>query len=156
MVAEVLLALRPRDLVDVGQQVLQVAELLEQLGGGLQADAGHARDVVRRVAGQGQQIDDLLGGHPPVGLQRRHVEDFLLAQVEDPDVVGQQLPGVLVGRADRDVQPALLPARARVAITSSASTPSCIRTGTRNPSKTRRMTGICGRSSSGIAPRWAL
>ena len=48
------------------------------------------------------------------------------------------------------------PRRARVAITSSASAPSCIRTGTLNPSKTRRMTGIWGLSSSGIAAALGL
>ncbi len=57
-------------------------------------------------------------------------------------MVVEQLPGVLVGRADNDVESLFLGRRLTVAITSSASAPSCIRTGTRNPSKTRRITGI--------------
>ena len=41
-------------------------------------------------------------------------------------------------------------------MTSSASIPGSIRTGTRKPSKTRRITGIWGTRSSGIAARLAL
>jgi len=63
---QVLLALGAGDLVDVREQVVEGRELLEQLGGGLEADAGDARDVVGGVAGQGQEVDDLVGAHPPV------------------------------------------------------------------------------------------
>ena len=82
MVAEVLLALGAGDLVDVRQQVLERAELLEQLGAGLQADAGDARDVVDGVAGQGEQVDDLVGADAPVGLQAGDVEDLCLRRLK--------------------------------------------------------------------------
>ncbi len=47
---QVLLALGPGDLIDGSQHRLEVAELLQQLGRGLLADPGNARDVVRSVA----------------------------------------------------------------------------------------------------------
>ncbi len=53
--------LRLLDLVRAGQQGLEVAELVDQLGRGLDADAGHARHVVDRVAGQRLDVDHLLG-----------------------------------------------------------------------------------------------
>ena len=42
------------------QQRLEVAVLVDQLGGGLDADAGHARHVVDRVAGQRLHVDHLV------------------------------------------------------------------------------------------------
>ena len=108
--AQVLLLLGARDLADVGEQVVEGAELLQQFRRRLDPDAGDARHVVDRVAGQRQQVHHLFGGDPPVGLQPVDVEDFVLAQVEDADAVGQELPGVLVGGADEDVEVALGPA----------------------------------------------
>ncbi|CAB4952878.1 unannotated protein [freshwater metagenome] len=58
MVDEVLLALRARDLVDGREHGVEVAELLEELRGGLVADAGDARDVVRRVALEPVEVGD--------------------------------------------------------------------------------------------------
>ena len=58
---EVLLALGAGDLVDRVQHALEVAELLEQLRGGLVADPGDAGDVVRRVALEAVEVGDQLG-----------------------------------------------------------------------------------------------
>ena len=81
----------------------------------------------------------------------------MLAEVEDPDVVVEELAGVLVGGADEDVEPALVAAAGEGGDDVVGLDPlRAIRTGTRNPSKTRRITGICGTRSSGIAARWAL
>ena len=157
VVAEVLLALGARDLVDVGQQVVEVAELLEQLGARLQADAGDARDVVRRrrrSAPGGRRPAP--GATPQSAFSAVGVEDLLLAEVEIRTWSSSSWRASLSAVQMKTSSPRSSPRRARVAITSSASTPGCIRTGTRNPSKTRRMTGICGTRSSGIAARCAL
>ena len=61
---QVLLALGAGDLVDAGEHLLQGAELLQQLGRGLLADAGNARDVVGGVAAQPHQVGDQLRRNP--------------------------------------------------------------------------------------------
>ena len=61
MLGQVLLALGAGDLVDAGEHALEVAEPLEQLGGGLVADAGDARDVVAGVALEADEVGDQLG-----------------------------------------------------------------------------------------------
>ena len=53
---QVLLALGARDLVDRVQHLLERAELLQELRGGLVADARDARDVVRGVALEADQV----------------------------------------------------------------------------------------------------
>ena len=110
VLAQALLLLGPLDLLDVRQQVVERAELLEEGRRESRADAGDARDVVDGVAGEGEEVDDLVGADAPVLLERRRVDHRVLAQVEDPDVVGSELPRVLVGRADEDVEPALFAA----------------------------------------------
>ena len=58
------LRLAPGDLVDVRQHALEVAVLLEQLRGGLVADARHAGDVVGGVALQPEKSGTSSGGMP--------------------------------------------------------------------------------------------
>ena len=48
-VAQVLLQLRAGDAVDVGQDVVEGAVFLQQLGGRLQADAGEYKDLSTRI-----------------------------------------------------------------------------------------------------------
>ena len=57
---QVLLHLALGQLVDMGQQVVERAVLLQELGRRLRPDAGHAGHVVHAVADQGLEIDDLL------------------------------------------------------------------------------------------------
>src|SRR5947207_763019 len=61
VLGQVLLALGARDLVDAGEDALEVAVLVQELGRRLVADAGYARDVVRGVALQSVEIRDQLG-----------------------------------------------------------------------------------------------
>ena len=61
VVGQVLLALGAGDLVDARQDGLEVAELLEQVRGGLVADARDAGDVVRGVALEAVEVGDQLG-----------------------------------------------------------------------------------------------
>ena len=48
------------DLVEPGEQRVEVAELADELGRGLLADAGHARDVVGRIALERLVVDHLV------------------------------------------------------------------------------------------------
>ncbi len=51
------------DLVGPLEQRVEVAVLVDQLGGGLDADARHARHIVGGIAGQRLHVDDLVGRH---------------------------------------------------------------------------------------------
>ena len=57
-------SLAGRDLVEAGQERIEVAELADQLGRGLLPDTGHARDVVGRVALECLVVDHLVGPQP--------------------------------------------------------------------------------------------
>ena len=59
---------RGRELVDVLEDVLERAVLRDQLAGGLVPEAGDARDVVRGVALEADEVRDLLGGDPVAGV----------------------------------------------------------------------------------------
>ena len=80
---------------------LEAAELDEQVGGGLLADAGDALDVVRRVALEADEVGDQLGADAvaladPVG----RVDDDVghaTGRHHDADAVGGQLERVAVG-----------------------------------------------------------
>jgi hypothetical protein len=97
---EVLLALGPRDLVDVGQHPLEVAELLQELGRRLLADAGDAGEVVRGVALQTHEVGDELGGDPVAIDHRRAVVQLGVgdppARGHHPDVPVDELEEVTV------------------------------------------------------------
>ena len=64
VLGQVLLALRSRDLVDRREHLLERAELLQQLGGGLVADPGDAGDVVGGVALEADEVGDQLRRDP--------------------------------------------------------------------------------------------
>ena len=92
------------DLVDVGDDAVEAAELVDPLGGGLVADAGHAGQVVAGLADQGGLVAvarrghevlrlDRLGGHPPDLGDAAH-------RVEDGDVLVGQLERVAVAGGD--------------------------------------------------------
>ena len=108
VLAKTLLFLGPLHLVDIGQKIVERAELLEKRGREALADPGHAGDVVDGVAGQRQEIDDLVGADAPFLLKLDGVHELVLAQVEDADLVADQLAGVLVGGDDEDVESAFL------------------------------------------------
>ena len=67
-----------RDLLRPRQDRFQVSEACDEAGRGLLADAGHAGDVVRRVAEQRQKV-----GHP----LRRHAEPLLRILRRHPHLV---------------------------------------------------------------------
>ncbi|MNK95485.1 hypothetical protein D3C87_1157230 [compost metagenome] len=94
------------DLGEVGEEVLHGAPFLEELGGGLVADAGDAGDVVGRVAGKALVVDDLGGGETVLLLDGGDVHaDELGAGLgpEDVDPVIDELEGVAIARDDQDV-----------------------------------------------------
>ena len=85
---EVLLALGAGDVVDVGEDLLERAEALQQLGGGLVADPRDAGDVVRGVALQAVEVGDQLGGDAVAVDDRLVVVDL---GVGDPAPGGHHL-----------------------------------------------------------------
>ncbi len=101
---QVLFALGAADLVDVREHLLERAEALDQLAGGLLADPGDAGDVVRGVALQAVEVGDQLRrdavavdhglavvdlglGDPARGRHHLH-EALLVDQLEDVAVAG--------------------------------------------------------------------
>ncbi len=101
-----------RDLVDPLEQPLEAAERLDQLGGGLVADPGNARDVVGRIALQGLEVDHL-GRDQAVPFEDagRVVDDRVLdtrTGRHQPGPVGHQLEHVQVPGHDRRVEPVAL------------------------------------------------
>ena len=109
VVEQLLLGAGGLDLVDVLVDLLDRAVLIEQLDG---ADLTHALDagnVVRLVADQRLEVDDLDGLNLVAGAHsRRAVVGGVLALVRvvevDRDVVGDELKDVAVQRADPGVE----------------------------------------------------
>ena len=103
---QVLFALGPFDLVDVREHVLQPPEALDQLAGGLVADAGNAGDVVRGVSLQAVEVGDHLGGNPVAIDDRLTVVDLRLGDPPrgrhhlDQPLLVDQLEDVTVARHD--------------------------------------------------------
>ena len=97
------------DLVRVGKQLLDAAELLHQPGGGFLPHAGHARDVVGGVALQRHVVEVALRREPePLG----HCRDVVGRDVGDPapvehhrDPGTNELEEVTIGRDDHGVDP---------------------------------------------------
>ncbi len=86
-----------------GQHALQVAELGQQLAGGLRADAGHAGDVVHAVAHQRQQVGHLLRAAAELLAHLVRADRLLLDRVLHDHAGADQLHQVLVGGHDRDL-----------------------------------------------------
>ena len=106
---EQLPTLRARDLACMRQHLLQTAELGQQLSGRLLSDAGHAGDVVRRVALQPYQIGYEPGRHPEALLHGGGVVDLHL---RDPagvrhyvHVFAGQLQSVAIAGDDEGLAP---------------------------------------------------
>ena len=101
---QVLLALGAGDLVDAREHRLEVPEPLEQLGGGLVADAGDARDVVAGVALEADEVRDLLRRDAVAVDHALAVVDLGVGDAarggHDPHAVADQLVGVAVAGDD--------------------------------------------------------
>ena len=103
---------RRRELVRVRDHLLERAVLRDQLAGGLVADPGDARDVVRRVALQADEVRHLVGPDAVAQLDplRRvdvHVGDAARRH-HQRDVRRAELEGVAVGRDDRRLDAGLV------------------------------------------------
>ena len=100
------------DLVEVFEEPGEVAELADELRGGLLADAGNARDVVGRVALEGLEVDDLVGPQPVALVDPgRVVDDRVLdagPRRHEPRPVGHELEHVEVAGHDGRIEAARL------------------------------------------------
>ena len=72
------------------------AELFEQLPSELRPNQGHTRHIIDRVTHEGLKIDHLFRCDPPFLLHFLPVKNFVLADVENFDPIGDQLPTVFV------------------------------------------------------------
>ena len=91
------------DLAGAGKQRVEVAELFEQLRGGLLADARHARNVVDGIAHHRLQVDHLLGRHAPFLDDLGDADLAVLHRVVHRDGRADELHQILVGGDDGGV-----------------------------------------------------
>ena len=96
------LAQLPLQLVGMRQQFFYASKLVDEFPGRHLSHAGAAGIVVRRVAHQGQHVDNLPAGlHAKLRFHFREPHRLVTAAMpgaEDVDVFSHQLPIVLVGR----------------------------------------------------------
>ena len=108
VLAELVAQLLRRDLVEPREQRVEVAELADQLRRGLLADAGHARDVVGRVALERLVVDHLVGPQPEALVDPGDVvDDGVLdagAGRHQPDARRDELEHVEVDGDDRRLE----------------------------------------------------
>ena len=100
MIEQVLAALGLLDGRRPGQQILEAAELDQQLRRGLDPDAGHARNIVGGVAGQREDVADPLRPDPEARDHLVAIDRLLLHRVVHLDRAADQLHQVLVGGDD--------------------------------------------------------
>ena len=95
---------RRRELLDVLEHLLERAVLRDELAGGLVADPRDARDVVRAVALEPDEVGDLVGPDPVARLDPLGRVDVDVAHAarrhHQADVLGDELERVAVGRDD--------------------------------------------------------
>ena len=77
--------------------------MIDQLGGGLDADARHARHVVGGIAGQGLHFDDLVGQHAEFFHDLIGADGAVLHGIEHGHAGADQLHHILVGGDHDDV-----------------------------------------------------
>jgi hypothetical protein len=75
VLAQLVAELRWCHLVEAREQLVERPELADELGGGLLPDAGHARDVVGRVALERLVVDHLVGPQAEPLVDPLHVVD---------------------------------------------------------------------------------
>ena len=85
------------NLGDTFEQGVERLEMAEQGRGRLRADAGHAGDIVDRIAGQAEVVGDLVGVHAVTRLHAIHAPTFVACVVPLDVAPSQQLRQVLVG-----------------------------------------------------------
>ena len=100
---QALAALRLLDQVAGGQQAFEIAIFENKLGAGLEADAGDARNIVDRIAGQRLDIDHLVRGNAEFLDDLGFADLAVLHGVEERDAVADELHQVLVRGHDPDL-----------------------------------------------------
>ena len=86
----------PTHLFAVGQQLFNTAEPGDELAGRLGTDAGQAGDVVRRIAHEGLDLDDLRRFDAKLLVDCLLIHPAVLHGVEHDHLMGDQLHEVLV------------------------------------------------------------
>ncbi len=96
------------DLLAVLDDAVRRLVLVEPFRGGLGADLGNAGDVVGGIADERKVVDDLLGPHVELGLDRVAVHARVGHRVDQRHLVGDELGEVLVAGGDQHAEPLLL------------------------------------------------
>ena len=92
--------LRLLDLAGALEQRFEIAVLGDQLRGGLDADAGHARHIVGGIAGQRLNLDHFFRRHAEFFDHLGNADTAVLHGVEHRHLVGNELHQILVRRHD--------------------------------------------------------
>ena len=93
------------DFVHACKQGVEIAEMRQQDGRGLRTDAADARNVVHRIAGQGEVVGDLPRLHAMPCLHAGHAPALAAREIPLLVVVAKQLGEILVGRHDDATEP---------------------------------------------------
>jgi hypothetical protein len=138
-------------------QGLQGGKVVHDLEGGLGADAGQSGDVVRRIAHESLQIRPLRGADAHFRKELGLAGDLLvLARRIQRYTLGVRHCLRSLSEATRTTGRWAWLAAARLAMQSSASTPSLTMSGRPRSCTASRRGSICAARSSGILGRWAL
>ncbi len=139
------------------QHALQVAELGDQLRGGLRPDARHPGHVVHGIAHQRLRLDQLLRRDAELLHHLGGADRLLLDRIEHLDAGPDQLHQVLVGGDDGRAPPRFAP-RIWRRTRSGRRPPSrpARSPARRTPRSLRAPAANCGTSSSGASGRCAL
>ncbi len=90
-------------LFDLGrafQQRIEIAVFVDEQRGGFDADAGHAGNVVDRIAGEGLDVDHAVRADAEFFLHLVGADGARLHRIEHGDVAADELHEVFVGRDD--------------------------------------------------------
>ncbi len=98
-----------RHLVEPGQQGLEVAEVIDQSGSRLGANSFYARNVVDRVAAQGEDVADLSRLDAELLAHRRGIDPPIAHGVPQPHSRADELHQVLVAGDDDAVEAVGIP-----------------------------------------------
>ncbi len=94
--------------IGMGENGIEGTVFLQQRQGADRSDAGHARNIIRSIAGQGEVIDDLFGREAHFALDAITIEplDPLAAamRIVDEGVVIDQLHQILVAGDEHGLQ----------------------------------------------------
>ncbi len=95
------------DLIEMRKKLVQAAEGRDELGRRLDADAGDTGNIVRRIAGERLDLDDLVRRHAEALFDLGLTDGLALHGIEHFDAGAHELHQVLVRRDNRHLGPGI-------------------------------------------------